>query len=345
VNESPDERFMRAALAEARKGIGLTSPNPNVGAVLVRGGKIVAAGHHRRAGAPHAEVECLRNFGKTVPADATLYVTLEPCSTEGRTGRCTDAIVAAGVRHVVVGAVDVNPLHVGRGVNILRQEGVNVTCGILEAECTSLNEAFNKWIKTRRPLVIAKCGMSIDGRLTRPPDEEQWLTSPVSRRHANRFRAQVDAILVGAETLRRDNPQLTVRTKRGARQPWRVVLTRSGRLPKDAHLFTDAFADRTIVLKHHSLGDVLDELGARQITSVLIEGGGEVLSQALDEQLIDRVRIYVAPLMTGGPVFAFAGRGVAKSSEALRIAQPTYHRIGHDVFIEGKAAYGTLAAE
>jgi diaminohydroxyphosphoribosylaminopyrimidine deaminase/5-amino-6-(5-phosphoribosylamino)uracil reductase len=338
VNGTADEQFMAVALAEAKKGLGRTSPNPAVGAVLVVGDAVVAKSYHRAAGSPHAEVECLRKMRQPVPADAVLYVTLEPCSTTGRTPPCTDAIIASGVRHVVIGAIDPNPKHSGRGLEQLRAAGVIVTGNVLSAECTALNEGWNKWIQTGRPFVIAKCGMSLDGRLTRPAGEPQWITSSASRAHANRRRALVDAILVGAETVRVDNPRLTVRRVRGARQPWRIVLTRSGLLPEEAHLFTDAFADRTLVFRDRGLADVLDELGARDITSVLIEGGGDVLAQALDQQLIDRAELYVGPLFTGGPVLAFGGRGAGATAESMRLHDVRYERIKDDVFVTGRTA-------
>lgn len=336
---------MRAALTEARKGSGQTSPNPAVGAVLVIGQRIVARGHHRAAGLPHAEIECLANVGAAAPKNAVLYVTLEPCSTIGRTPPCTSAILDAGIRNVVIGTIDVDPRNAGRGVKALEDAGVTVRAGVLAEECASLNEAFNKWIQTKQPFVIAKCGMSLDGRLTRPPGEERWLTSEASRAQANRLRAQVDAIIVGAETIRSDNPRLTVRNIAGARQPWRVVLTRSGRLPKDARVFTDRFADRTLVYRDRTLRAVLAELGARDVTSVLIEGGGDVLGQALDGRLIDRVQIYLAPLFTGGPNIALPGRGAGSTAGGLRLAHIEYQRIGPDIFVNGKATYGPAASE
>lgn len=345
TTDATDIRFMRLALREAKKGLGQTSPNPAVGAVLVRAGKVIARGHHRGAGSPHAEVECLQSLGGKIPANATLYVTLEPCSTTGRTPPCTDALIKAGVRHVVVGAVDVNPMHSGRGIDLLRAAGIEVRSGVLADECAALNEAFNKWIVTGRPLVIAKCGMSLDGRLTRLPNESRWITSAASRRHANLFRAQVDAILIGAETLRADDPRLTARSTRGARQPWRVVVSRSGKLPRDAHLFTDRHVDRTLVFRDQSLSKILDELGQREITSVLIEGGGGILGQALDARLIDRVHFYFGPSLSGGPVFAFAGRGVGATSEGARLREVRYERIGHDLFLSGKTAYPNAPAE
>ena len=193
---------MWAALAEARRGIGSVSPNPAVGAVLVQRDRVISSGYHRASGLPHAEIECLAAAPGGSLRSATLYVTLEPCSTTGRTPPCTDAIVRAGVGRVVIGTTDPNPLHGGRAIDRLRASGIKVTTGVLIAECNRLNEAFNKWIVTGKPFVIAKCGMSLDGRLTRRPNEDCWLTSPAARRHARRLRAQVDAIVIGAETLR-----------------------------------------------------------------------------------------------------------------------------------------------
>lgn len=325
---------MRAALLEAQKGLGHTSPNPAVGAVLVINGRIVADGHHKRAGSPHAEIECLRRFKGRVPKNAILYVTLEPCSTTGRTPPCTDAIVAAGVHRVVIGAIDPNPRHAGSGIDRLKKAGLEVRSGVLARECSALNEAFNKWIQTRRPFVIAKCGMSLDGRLSLPLDETPWITGAASRRHAQQLRAQVDAILIGAETLRTDDPRLTARL-RGARQPWRIVLSRSGTLPRSARLFTDRFAARTIVLGEKKLGVVLRELGEKEITSVLIEGGGEILGQALDQGLVDKVQLYLGPVLTGGPVIAFPGTGTGSTERAPRLERIRYERIGQDVCIIG----------
>jgi diaminohydroxyphosphoribosylaminopyrimidine deaminase/5-amino-6-(5-phosphoribosylamino)uracil reductase len=330
-----DEKFMRAALNEARKALGQTSPNPAVGAVLVIDDCIVARGHHREAGRDHAEIECLRNFAAPVPARATLYVTLEPCSTTGRTAPCTAGILKAGVRNMVVGAVDVNPRHSGKGIVQLRNAGVRVREGVLADQCAQINEAFNKWIVTGRPFVIAKCGMSLDGRLTRPANESRWITGRSARRHAHQLRTRVDAILVGAETVRADNPRLTVREVRTVRQPWRVVLTRSGKLPQHAHLFSDRFRSRTLIYQRKSLATVLKNLGERGITSVLIEGGGEVLGQALDARLVNKVQLYLGPILTGGSVIAFPGRGAENAANALRFRRVSYRQIGESVCITG----------
>jgi diaminohydroxyphosphoribosylaminopyrimidine deaminase / 5-amino-6-(5-phosphoribosylamino)uracil reductase len=334
-----DEEFMRAALAEAKRALGRTSPNPAVGAVLVIDNHIVSRGHHREAGRAHAEIECLRNFGAPIPARATLYVTLEPCSTAGRTAPCTNAIIKAGLEELVVGATDLNPRHSGRGIAELRSAGVRVRDGILAEECTRLNEAFNKWIVTGQPFVIAKCGMSLDGRLTRPLGESRWITGRDARRDAHQLRARVDAVLVGAETVRADNPRLTIRGVRRVRQPWRVVLTRSGQLPRDAHVLSDKFAVRTLIFKRKSLSWVLKDLGKRGITSVLIEGGGEVLGEALDKRLIDKVQIYLGPMLTGGPVLAFPGEGAEQTADALRLREIEYKQIGQTISISGIQTY------
>ena len=335
VKDEQDEKFMRAALKEAKKALGRTSPNPAVGAVLVIGNRIVARGHHRGAGHVHAEVECLRDFAGAIPPKATLYVTLEPCSTKGRTGPCTDAIIESGVKNVVIGAIDVNPRHSGKGIVQLQNAGINVRQGVLADDCAEANEAFNKWIVAQSPFVIAKCGMSLDGRLTRPAGESRWITDSVSRRDAHRLRGQVDAILVGAETIRSDNPRLTVRGIRGARQPWRVILTASGRLPSDANVFSDRFRSRTLVYRRKSLAAVLEDLGRQNVTSVLIEGGGNVLGQALDGHLIDKLQVYLGPILSGGPVIAFAGHGTDTPAGSLRMRRVAYRRIGQTIRITG----------
>jgi len=340
-----DEPLMRAALAEARRGLGQTSPNPAVGAVIVRaeagGPQIVGSGWHRKAGLPHAEIEALRSLASpSLAQGATLYVTLEPCSTQGRTPPCTEAILNAGIRRVVIGTLDPNPTHAGRAVGILRERGVEVRCGVLEDECRRLNLAFNKWIATRMPWVIAKAGLSLDGRITRPPNAPRWITNELSRADTHRLRAEVDAILIGGETLRIDNPQLTVRGVPGEhRQPWRVVVSRSGNLPPEATVFTDAHRDRTLVFTGRTLREVLKELGEREVTSVLIEGGMRVLGEAFDERLVDQVCFYVAPLLLGGPKLVTGGLGVGETREAPRIVNAQYERFGDDLRLMGEVEY------
>ena len=333
---------MRAALTEARRGLGRTSPNPAVGAVIVRGERIVGSGWHRQAGLPHAEIEALRSLADpTLAQGATLYVTLEPCSTHGRTPPCTQAILEAGIRRVVIGALDPNPAHAGRAVELLRAARVEVRCGVLEEACRRLNLAFNKWIVTRMPWVIAKAGMSLDGRITRPPDAPRWITNEESRADTHRMRAQVDAILIGGETLRTDNPQLTVRGLPGEapRQPWRVIVSRSGNLPPDATVFTDEHRERTWVFTGRTLRSVLEELGRRAVTSVLIEGGMRTLGEAFDERLVDQVCFYIAPLLLGGPKLVIGGLGAGSTAEAPRIENPQYERFGDDLRVMGEVEY------
>ena len=235
---------------------------------------------------------------------------------------------------MVIGAIDPNPRHAGRAIELLRDAGIEVVVGMLWEECEALNRAFNRWIVTRRPWVIAKAALSLDGRLTRPAGESQWLTSKAARAHAMRLRAQVDAVLIGAGTLRADNPRLTIRGVPGGKQPWRVVLTRSDKLPKEAHLLSDEHRDRTLVFKKRSLRAVLMELGRREITSVLIEGGGEVLGEAFDRRLVDEVHFYLAPRVCGGP-HVIGGRGAGATAESIALVQPRYDRIGDDLHVSG----------
>jgi diaminohydroxyphosphoribosylaminopyrimidine deaminase/5-amino-6-(5-phosphoribosylamino)uracil reductase len=338
-----DEQFMREALREARRSLGDTSPNPAVGAVLVLRNRVLSRGRHRRAGLPHAEIECLRSFKRGVPEAAVLYVTLEPCSSVGRTGACTDAIIRAGAKSVVIGATDPNPRHRGRAIEVLRNAGIEVRTGVLAEECAVLNEAFNKWIATGIPFVIAKCGMSLDGRLTRPSREGRWITSTAARSHAHGLRAQVDAILVGAETIRNDNPRLAVRNGSRVRQPARVVITRSGKLPRGAHVFTDRFAKNTRVYRTETLPAVLADLGSKNITSVMVEGGGNLLGQALDQRLIDKMQIYLAPIMSGGGVVAFAAEGARSTLEAARLDRVKFEKIGPDICVTGYPKYAPVS--
>jgi diaminohydroxyphosphoribosylaminopyrimidine deaminase/5-amino-6-(5-phosphoribosylamino)uracil reductase len=336
--DKTDERFMRMAIHEAGKGKGRTSPNPIVGAVLAAGNRVLSRGHHESFGGSHAEVRCLAQFGNSVPAGATLYVTLEPCSTVGKTGRCTDAIIRSGISRVVVGAIDPNPLHRGRGLVALERAGIVVRAKVLEGECTQLNEAFNKWIVSRQPFVIAKCGMSLDGRLTQPLRHGRWITGVAARRDAQKLRGEVDAIIVGAETIRRDNPRLTLRGLANAKQPWRVILTKSGKLPPTSRVFRDRFKERTLVYRNKSLRSVLRDLGEREVLSVMIEGGGNILGQALDAGLIDKVQIYLGPILAGGPVLAFGARGASSTKTATRLKRVSYQKIGDDLRVLGYIA-------
>jgi diaminohydroxyphosphoribosylaminopyrimidine deaminase/5-amino-6-(5-phosphoribosylamino)uracil reductase len=316
-----DNRWMSVAVDQARRGIGLTTPNPPVGAVVVKDDVIIGQGYHQRAGLPHAEVEAIRaalaRFPKLVQG-STIYVTLEPCSTHGRTPPCTEAIKAARIARVVYGAHDPNPSHRGRAEEILQASGIAVTYGVMEAECRELIGPFTKWVTTGIPYVIAKAGQSLDGRITRPSGESQWITSEAARTHGRRLRMRVDAIIVGAETVRRDNPQLTLRmgdAGQGKVQPLRVIMTRSGVLPADARVFTDEHRERTLVMPGLDFPDVLAELGRRGVVSVLVEGGGIILGRAFATQMVDEVVWYVAPRLCGGGRPSIAGLPLASSVE------------------------------
>jgi diaminohydroxyphosphoribosylaminopyrimidine deaminase/5-amino-6-(5-phosphoribosylamino)uracil reductase len=316
---------MNMAIQEARRGIGLTSPNPPVGAVIVRDGELIGTGHHRRAGGPHAEIEALKQAREKFPTrlkGATIYITLEPCSTQGRTPPCTAALIEAGLVRVVYGTGDPNPAHQGRADTLLKPEGIRVVSGVLEKECADLIRPFKKWISTGLPYIIAKAGQSLDGRITRPPGEPQWITNEAARAHGRRLRQRVDAILVGAETIRRDNPLLTLRDgsgQSGKPQPWRVILSRSGELPQDAHVFTDEFKERTLVLPSMEFADAMKELAKREITSVLIEGGGIILGQAFRGGFVDEAHWYLAPRFCGGGRPSLAGLAFEHSIEMTHV--------------------------
>lgn len=355
-----DQRYMRRALALARRGLGKTSPNPVVGAVLVKAGKIVGKGWHKKAGGPHAEVFALRAAGKRARG-ATLYVTMEPCCTWGKTPPCTDAIIAAGVKRVVVAALDLNPRHHGRGLRVLKRAGIRVEAGLLADESARMNEAFNKWITTGLPLVIAKAAMSLDGKIATRTGDSRWITGEAARREAHRLRAKVDAVMVGAGTVIEDNPRLTVRHGVRGRQPLRVVMDSRGRCPLKTRVFTDSLRERTIVVtsdrssarwrraltergislvvtKRHDLRAALRLLGRLNVTGVLIEGGGELLGAAFDAKLVDKLVFFYAPIVIGGhtAVPAVSGRGAAKVNASVALRDCRWRRSGDGVVqVEG----------
>jgi diaminohydroxyphosphoribosylaminopyrimidine deaminase/5-amino-6-(5-phosphoribosylamino)uracil reductase len=293
-----DEHYMRLALNLAKAGLGHTSPNPMVGAVIVdSGGNVVARGFHAKAGAPHAEINAIAKLTRGVdPKLCSLFVTLEPCSTSGRTPPCTDAIIRAGFKRVVVGATDPNPRHAGNGLKIIREAGIQVRAGVLGSECSYLNRAFNKWIVDGRPWLIAKLALTLDGQLKRP--DTRWLSSSKSRAMVQDLRKEVDAILVGSGTVRDDDPKLTIRDPGWKRQPWRVVV---GKSPSpQARVFNDAHRQKTIRFATRDWSEILPELGRRDILSVLVEGGGRVMGSLTDCDLIDEVRFFLTPAICAG---------------------------------------------
>ncbi|NNE93085.1 MAG: bifunctional diaminohydroxyphosphoribosylaminopyrimidine deaminase/5-amino-6-(5-phosphoribosylamino)uracil reductase RibD [Verrucomicrobiales bacterium] len=333
-----DVRFMKEALQEGRKGLGKVSPNPPVGAVIVSkdGETILGRGWHQKAGSAHAEVEAIRNANEqnsSVPLNGTtIYVTLEPCSTEGRTPACTDAILEAGFGRVVIGTLDPNPAHAGAAIDILKAGNVEVETGVCEIECLDLIRFFGKHITTGMPWVIAKSAITLDGRTTLTPERGRWISCPESRKDVQRIRVECDAILVGGETVRLDNPHLTLRGEFAGdrKQPWRVVFTSSGDLPESSHLFTDEFSDRTKVIQGQDLSGALSGLGQMGITSVLLESGGRLFAHALAENLIDEVILYQAPIIGGGKNRLLPVDGIVKD-----LRDVSFSAIGRDQKIRG----------
>jgi diaminohydroxyphosphoribosylaminopyrimidine deaminase/5-amino-6-(5-phosphoribosylamino)uracil reductase len=300
-----DEKWMGMAVELAKRAGNSTRPNPRVGAILVKGGRIVGAGYHRRAGLPHAEIEAIQQAGLKAKG-ADLYVTLEPCSTHGRTPPCTDRIVESGIRRVIYGSGDVDRRNAGRANRILQRAGIRVRRGVLEEECDRVNEDYRHWTRKKKPWVILKLGMTLDGYLAVPG--RRWVTGRQSREAVQRLRAGCDAVLVGAETVRRDNPRLTVRgTFRhsaecrnvGGVQPWRVVVTRSGKLPKGANLFRDRYQDRTLVYRNKKWGQLLRDLYQRGVSRLLVEGGAKVAEGLVKAGEVNEVVIYFAPISVG----------------------------------------------
>jgi len=328
---------MRRALGLAAKGIGLTSPNPCVGAVIVRGGKLLGEGWHKKAGGPHAEVEAVRSALKAghVLKGATIYVTLEPCCTHGRTPPCTDLLIRHRFKRVVVAATDPNPAHAGHGFQILRDAGMEVTTGVLEGEAAELNRAFNHWIVTRRPWVVLKLGLSLDGYLKRLPGESQWLTGELSRKDVQEIRRRSDAILVGAETVRADNPQLTVRGHRVRQQPLRIIVTKSGSLPEKANLFTDSHKTRTHIFQNQSWPKIFRALGEEKVLQLMIEGGAKVADELIRKNLVHEVVLYFAPFEVNPPPALKNSLPRFKSLSALRLKEPQLVQIGADLRLSG----------
>jgi diaminohydroxyphosphoribosylaminopyrimidine deaminase/5-amino-6-(5-phosphoribosylamino)uracil reductase len=404
-----DGDYLRRALWLARRGYGATSPNPMVGAVLVKAGKIIGRGWHRRAGGPHAEIEALRDAARRgrSPRGSTLFVTLEPCSTRGRTPPCTEAIIAAGIRRVVVGTIDPNPKHAGKSLRILKRAGIEVAVlGVprsrgrgwtpqanrlkaelrtLSNECAFLNEAFNHWIVRRTPFVTVKAAMTLDGKIATASGESKWITSDKARAWGMKLRQGNDAVLVGVNTILADDPALTVRfgapstvSTRAERVPGaprlrRIVLDSMARTPLSAKVVSDAHAAlTTIVASRHApkkrvaalarrvnvmiapaaqspmangkwqidLRWLLKKLGAQDVTSLLVEGGGEVNASFLLGGLAHRVAFFYAPKILGGRDArkAVAGEGVRRLEDIVRLHDVEWRRLGPDLLLSARVA-------
>jgi diaminohydroxyphosphoribosylaminopyrimidine deaminase/5-amino-6-(5-phosphoribosylamino)uracil reductase len=361
MDTAADTDWMRQALKLAARGMGRTRPNPPVGAIVVApDGRLLGAGYHRRAGGPHAEVLALRQAGAAARG-ATLYVTLEPCCTFGRTPPCTAAILRAGIARVVVGTTDPNPRHAGRGPRKLRRAGVEVACGVCRDEARRIIAPFARWVTTGRPLVTLKLGASLDGRIADGRGRSRWITCPASRRRVQALRRGVDAIVVGAHTVRRDDPGLLCGGRSG---PWRVVVDGRRPLPLTSRVLTDAAAERTIVATTRacpaarrlayarcgarvwilparrgrvSSAALCKRLGREGILHALCEGGGELAAALIAAGRVDRYVWFAAPLFLGGAgVPAIGGRGWPLA-RAPRLRITAVSRCGRDAMIEAVA--------
>jgi len=365
----PDVRYMRLALELAWRAHGQTRPNPMVGAVVVRGGRVVGAGYHRRAGAPHAEVVALR-AARRQARGATLYVTLEPCRHTGRTPPCVPAILASGIRRVVAAMEDPNPRMQGRSLRELRAAGVQTRVGLLAAQARALNEIYLTWMTRHRPFVTVKVAHSLDGKIATRAGHSRWLSGPAARAWVHQLRAQVDAIAVGVRTVLADDPRLTCRAARpshrlGApiRPPLRVVVDSRLRTPLTARVLRgrapvliattrrasmarrrqlEALGADVVMLPARGgrvdLRGLMDELARREVTHLLIEGGGELIASALTARLVDRWISIVAPTLVGGRAAptALGGDGVAHLRHATPLDVTAWRRVGRDLVIEAR---------
>ena len=324
---SDDIHWMELALEEARKGVGRTAPNPPVGAVIVKGGELLGKGWHRAVGQPHAEREALADAAGKDVRGATIYITLEPCSTHGRTPPCTQGLIDAGIARVVYACMDRNPDHSGRADDLLQAAGIEVLSGVCADEAEKLLRPFFKVRATGLPWVIWKSAMSLDGRITRPPGEGQWLTGEAARADVQKLRSTVDAILTSGETVRRDKPALTIRVPEllaGRLQPWRVVVS-----DQPETLIFDGPMDRTLIRPRGDLAEILRNLAKDQgVLTVLVEAGGVFSAALFEAGLVDEIVVYYAPILCGGPLPGLAGAGLSKS---LHLDEIEFQQFGNDV--------------
>ena len=355
-----DIDYMKRALALALRARGETSPNPLVGAVIVKGSKIIAEGWHKRCGADHAEIVALKKSGSRARG-AKLYVTLEPCSHFGRTPPCLDKILESGIREVIVGMKDPNPLNNGRSIRRLKQAGIITKVGILEEELSMMNEAFIKYMRTGLPFVTAKSAQTLDGKIAAANGQSQWITSPSSRDHARELRNDFDAIMVGINTVLSDDPRLNAAKK--SKRIKKIIADSTLKIPLNARLFTGTRPEDIIVAtttladkkklielkkkgvnvlvgpahgNHVHLRWLFKELGKREITSVLIEGGARVIGRALKAGLVDKFLIFIAPKIMGdsAALSSVAGLSISHVNQAVKLRDLTLQPLNEDLLIE-----------
>lgn len=357
-----DKVYMKRALELAELGRGKVAPNPMVGAVIVKAGKIIGEGYHKKYGDNHAEVNAFENATEDV-SGATLYVTLEPCAHYGKTPPCAKRIVKEGIKKVVIGVLDPNPLVAGKGVNILKDAGIEVVVGVLGEECRKINEIFMKYIKTSRPFVLMKYAMSLDGKISTATGKSKWISCEKSRRDVHKLRNNLSAIMVGINTVIKDNPMLNCRIE-GGNDPIRIIVDSNLRIPLDSKIVNTSNNISTIVATTHKadkdkiklleernvevivakekdgrvdITSLIDKLGEKKIDSILLEGGSEINFSCLQEGIVDKVRIYIAPKILGGnnAKGAVGGRGVSEMIESFNIENIDISTIGSDIVVEG----------
>ncbi|MBN1526794.1 MAG: bifunctional diaminohydroxyphosphoribosylaminopyrimidine deaminase/5-amino-6-(5-phosphoribosylamino)uracil reductase RibD [Candidatus Omnitrophica bacterium] len=358
------EHYMHLAIDLAKKAQGRTSPNPIVGAVIVKSGRIVGKGYHKRAGMPHAEIEALRQAGSRAKG-ATLYVTLEPCDHFGRTPPCTDAVVRSGIKEAVIAMKDPNPANNGRGIRKLKRHGIKTTLGTLEAEAREMNRPYMKWITTRMPYVTVKVAQSLDGKIAARTGDSRWISSEESRRLVHGLRGMADAVMVGVNTVIKDDPLLTNRSGSG-KQPIRVVLDSALKIPLSAKLvktskripliiattpsssekkmraLIDKGAGVAVVRPERGRVDLralLKALGRRGITHIMAEGGGELVASLTESRLADRFLFFIAPKLVGGRAAptSVEGAGISKIKDAFLMRNVAVNKSGSDILVEAEA--------
>ncbi len=362
-----DSYYMRLALKEASKGIGYTSPNPTVGAVIVKEGRVIGKGYHKRAGLPHAEVEAIQSCRESLEG-STMYVTLEPCNHQGRTPPCTKAILEAGIRRVVIGVKDPNPNVKGGGAEELKRHGISVITGILEEDCKRINEGYFKFVKTGFPFLVAKVAMTMDGFIATSIGESKWITGDEARVLVHRIRDRVDGVMVGVGTVLKDDPILNVRLK--DKRPWdpvRIVLDTHLRTPTHARVIREG-AGRTIILTgDHISSEALSSyegdrcnivrcptkngridikaavqiLAGLGLVTIMVEGGANLLGSLVRERLVDKFYIFFAPKLLCGDdgVPMIRGKGVERIEKCLRVEEIKVERVGKDILVSGYPLY------
>jgi len=356
------EYFMELAMKLAAKAKGKTLPNPMVGALVVKNSRIIGRGYHEKAGSPHAEVIALGKAGKSAEG-ATLYVTLEPCAHFGRTPPCVSRILKSKVKEVIVGMVDPNPLMNGRSIEILKQNNIKVKTGLLEEKLKKLNEAFIKYITKRMPYVTVKVGQSLDGKIATKSGDSKWITSDKSRAYAHKLRQNYDAIMVGVNTVLRDNPTLNVWFSK--RQPLKIVVDSQLSTPADANIFLknsrvvivtlpvkqgQETENRKILAQKAKILEVKEKAGqinlkdmmkklaqSLEVSNILVEGGGTLIGSLFDEGLIDKMLFFISPKIIGGKeaISSVMGKGVSRIDNAVKLKDIKLKRIGEEILIEG----------